>query len=531
MKHVIRIVLALIIAGLFVFALSWSAVDISKSTNYKTYELKYLVNLSEVSEDKKDSTVNDVKKELDKRLHQFDVANVSLTTEKKDKDQYLNMKFGTIDDIQKIKTALSLNNTLIFKEKLAVEAPKEEAAPAEETTAEPANTETEVTTETSETVEVAETVKPEEPYKTEIASKADEALKKMLAGETFEIVAQNETAKDPQKVVFAQADWMYKDEIKNIFAEKLFNLQPGQVLGELIKYTEQPSPLAPPVDVIAAVKLIDKEEVDRSTSTPKQTEVSHILIAYKDAMRAAETTVRTKEEAKSLADEIKTRLDNQEDFAALAKEFSDDPSNKNSGGLLTIPAGSGTYVEQFENAALKLEKEGQISEVIESPFGYHIIKAGKIIAATKESHMEPRVKFAVLFYAVQPDEWQNTDLTQKYLSNVDIIYTKEYDPYIVMNFNEEGKKMLKDLTARNMNNILGIFVGKELITSFTVQEVNDKGVIKILRPATTKEADDLKAKLTQLALPAPVILVDEKDTTPKPETKPEDSSNNSTSGN
>ena len=521
MKHVLRIVLALAIAGLFVFALSWSAVDITKSSNYKTYELNFLVNLSGIEDSKKDSTINDVKVELDKRLHKFDVANVKSNLNSKDNNSFINLEFGTIDDINVIKPALSLNDIFVIKEKLAVEMPTEEVAAEENTTTETETPTTEETvteeTETTPAVESEEVIKPEETYKAEIEAKANEALQKVLGGETFEIVAQNEVERDPLKIVFAQADWMYKDEIKDIFAEKLFNMEPGQVSPELIKYQERPFALAAPIDVFAIVKLLAKEEIDRSSSTPKQVEVSHILIAYKDAMRAAETTVRSKEEAKSLADEIKTRLDNQEDYANLAKEFSDDTSNKATGGLLRAPAGTNTYVEQFENAALNLEKEGQISDVIESPFGFHIIKAGKITAATEESHKETRVKFAVIFYAVQPNEWNNTELTRKHLNNVEITYTKEYDPYLTLNFNEDGKLMLKSLTEKNMNNILGIFVGKELITSFTVQEVNDKGVIKILRPATTKEADDLKAKLTQLALPAPVILIDFKDTTPQPE--------------
>lgn len=504
MKHLIRIVLALAIAGLFVFALSWSAVDITKSLNYNTYELKYLVNLSGVEDDKKETTLNEVNKELDARLHKFNVANVSLETEKNEKDKFVNIKFGTIDNINEIKTTLSLNETFILKEKLAVEIAEEAVSPEEESEDETSPAETEI--------------KPEEAYKTEIEAKANDALQRMLSGETFEIIAQNEVEKDPLKVVFAQADWMYKDEIKDVFAEKLFGMESGEVSPELIKYQERPFALAAPIDVIAIVKLLAREDVDRSSSTPKQVEVSHILVAYNDAMRAAETTVRTKEEAKSLADEIKSRLDNQEDFAVLAKEFSDDTSNKDTGGLLRAPAGNGTYVEQFENASLALDSEGRVSEVVESPFGFHIIKAGKITAATEESHNEMRVKFAVLFYAVQPNEWQDTDLTRNYLANVDIVYTREYDPYIVLTFNEGGKEMLKNLTMKNMNNILGIFVGKELITSFTVQEINDKGVIKILRPSTTKEADELKYKLMQTALPAPVILIEQEETTPGKET-------------
>jgi len=509
MKHLVRLIAALSLAGVFVIALSWSASDITKSTNYKTYELKYLVNLTDVDSDKYDTTVNDLKNTLNSHLYKFNVAQASIDKETKDNNNYLTLKFGTIDDIQAIKKELELNETFIMKEK--VTAPVDEQVAEENSSEEKVSSEETVTDETASNIETeAEETEKVEAYKTEIENTAKETLKKMLAGGSFEIEAQNQVLKDPLRRVYSQTDWMYKDEIKEVFAEKIFGLKSSDIYSELIKYQERPFALAAPIDIIAILKVFALEEVDRTTSTPKTVEASHILIAYKEAMSASETTERSKEEAKSLADEIKSRLDNGDDFTALAKEYSDDTSNKNDGGTLATPAGNNAYVEQFENASLALENEGQISDVVESPFGYHIIKAGVVTPAKDETHKEPRVRFGVLFYALQPAEWQNTELTYKYISKTETIYTQEYDPYIVITFNEEGKKMLKDITARNMNNILGIFTGKDLITSFTVQELNEKGEIKILRPSTTKEADELKAKLSQQPLPAPIILIEEK---------------------
>lgn len=86
-------------------------------------------------------------------------------------------------------------------------------------------------------------------------------------------------------------------------------------------------------------------------------------------------------EKKAKADEILKRAQNGEDFAALANEFSEDPGNKNpkgelQGGLYTNVQ-KGRMVKPFEDAALALEP-GQIApQVVESDFGYHIIKLEK----------------------------------------------------------------------------------------------------------------------------------------------------------
>ena len=62
------------------------------------------------------------------------------------------------------------------------------------------------------------------------------------------------------------------------------------------------------------------------------------------------------------------------DFAALAKQYSDDPGGKNGGDLGTFKKGAMTPA--FEDAAFKL-KVGEISGVVETSFGFHIIKRTK----------------------------------------------------------------------------------------------------------------------------------------------------------
>ncbi len=96
----------------------------------------------------------------------------------------------------------------------------------------------------------------------------------------------------------------------------------------------------------------------------------HILLQFSGTSRSA--SERTKEEALALMGQINQRLSKGEAFEDLAKEFTDDPSGKDNGGDLGW-FGWGKMVGPFQDAAFAL-MPGDISGVVETPFGYHIIK-------------------------------------------------------------------------------------------------------------------------------------------------------------
>jgi parvulin-like peptidyl-prolyl isomerase len=94
-------------------------------------------------------------------------------------------------------------------------------------------------------------------------------------------------------------------------------------------------------------------------------------VAYKGATRANPKVERSKDEAKKRAEEIAGRAKKGEDFGKLAKEMSDGPSGPRGGDLGKFTPDR--MVKPFSEAAFALEPGG-VSGVVETQFGFHVIK-------------------------------------------------------------------------------------------------------------------------------------------------------------
>ncbi len=95
--------------------------------------------------------------------------------------------------------------------------------------------------------------------------------------------------------------------------------------------------------------------------------LQHILIDYR-----SEAGGEFKTEARKKAEEILARIKSGEDFGALAKEFSADPGSRERGGDLGY-CERRRFIIEFEEPAFKL-KVGEVSDIVETKFGFHIIK-------------------------------------------------------------------------------------------------------------------------------------------------------------
>jgi hypothetical protein len=109
-----------------------------------------------------------------------------------------------------------------------------------------------------------------------------------------------------------------------------------------------------------------------SPEGPKRISARHVLIQWMGSDRAGKSILRTREQALVVAQEVLRRAKAGEDLGRLAVEYSDEPNAGPRGGSLGRFS-KGQMVGPFEQVAFKLEV-GQISDIVETPFGYHIIQ-------------------------------------------------------------------------------------------------------------------------------------------------------------
>jgi peptidyl-prolyl cis-trans isomerase D len=127
---------------------------------------------------------------------------------------------------------------------------------------------------------------------------------------------------------------------------------------------------------------------EKRYSTPEERRASHILVkADKSAPAADRAKARAK--AEGLLAEVKK---NPASFADVARKNSDDPGSAERGGDLDFFA-RGAMVKPFEDAAFGL-KQGEISGVVESDFGYHIIQVTGVRGGDKKSFESVRAEIA-----------------------------------------------------------------------------------------------------------------------------------------
>lgn len=198
------------------------------------------------------------------------------------------------------------------------------------------------------------------PQRIEAAQrKAEDVLAQLRKGADFRQLAVSVSA-DQQALEGGDLGWRRADQLPTLFADVVPKLQPGQI-SELIR-----SPSG-----FHIVKLIEVKggggvtrTAPSTSASVSQTRARHILLKTEPQ--------RSDDEARQQLELWRQRISKGEDFAALAREHSEDKASGARGGDLGW-ASPGMLVPQFEQAMDAL-KPNQISAPFKTPFGWHIVQ-------------------------------------------------------------------------------------------------------------------------------------------------------------
>lgn len=158
---------------------------------------------------------------------------------------------------------------------------------------------------------------------------------------------------------------------------------------------------------------------------------SHILVSFaeEDAEESTagaegeEEPAMTKEEAKAQADDLKAQLDDGADFGELAAEHSDDTGSAQQNGELGYVS-EGQMVEEFETALFELEP-GEISEPVESQFGYHIILNEDVTLEDTPAEELSTIKTQIVNKNIQEDPSQALQGYRDLLEEYNVAFENE----------------------------------------------------------------------------------------------------------
>ncbi|OPL10422.1 MAG: hypothetical protein AVO34_03535 [Firmicutes bacterium ML8_F2] len=215
---------------------------------------------------------------------------------------------------------------------------------------------------TTEAVAVVngEEITRDELFETMYSLSGTEALDELI---TRELIEQEAATKE---IIVSNED--IDAEIKSIVDEN-FNGSEEELQSVLEYYGITMDSLRNDARLNLLIGKLAEQRIDTSEEKARQFfENNSDLFDQPEEIEARHILVETEEEAV----EVTARLNEGEDFAALAQEYSIDQSNKDEGGYLGY-FGRGEMVEQFEIAAFNLGV-GEISEPVATEFGYHIVE-------------------------------------------------------------------------------------------------------------------------------------------------------------
>jgi protein-export membrane protein SecD len=460
------LVIFTVLATLYAFPTQWAKVGVKGfGGEYKLgldlqggAHLVYETDMSNIAESDRTEALEGVRDVVERRVNAFGVSEPLVQTNKSGDTYRLIVELAGVFDIKQ--AIASIGETPILEFKLPVKDVKTEATPEQEK-------------------QIADAQATERKAALDVLSRAK-------SKEDFAALAKE-----------FSVDASTKDEGGYVGFVGTTDQTFDGLIAEIQKKKYKPGIIPGLYESTSAIHIVDYKGVNLTG----EAKLSHILICYDGASKC--TNARTKEEAQALATKLSTEA-TKVSFAQLAQDNSDDSgSGKNGGDLGWVS--EGMMVEPFQAGYLAL-KDGQISGVIETDFGFHVIYRESSRATYELAQIE--MPWTTTSDVVQVDPWENTDLSGKNIRRASVAFDPNTnEPYIALEFNQEGGELFGKITEEHVGDILGIFLDGAPISTPQIQQAIYGGSATIVGDFTVLEAKDLVRRLNAGALPVPIKLI------------------------
>lgn len=254
------------------------------------------------------------------------------------------------------------------------------------------------------------------------------------------------------------------------------------------------------IDMIGETPILEFKEQDPSYSPELSAEEQTALDAQNEEIKKKAEDVL----AQAILGEI--------EFSELAKQYSEDQGSAVQGGDLGW-AKRGMFVPEFEEQIFDLLQVGEVTpNLVQSQFGYHIIKKieerGEL--AEREVHSSHILLKTISAEQVKElgDQWLNTELSGKDLARSQVQFDPQTgEPEVNLEFNDNGKELFAEITTRNVGKPVAIFLDGYPISVPTVNEPIREGRAIISGRFNIQEAKELVQRLNAGALPVPIEII------------------------
>lgn len=420
--------------------------------------LEYVADLSKIPEAEKATAMEGVRDVIERRVNALGVSEPTVQTTKNGNEWRISVELAGIRDVNEAIRVIGETPTLDFRE--------------ENADAGRALTE--------------EEFKQLADRNADVMKKAEAALGKIKGGASFKDVAREESEITVSKENGGELGWLLSvPEYRGLL---------DQLRGAKVGVQDKV------LDDGAYAYVADVEE---QRDGGMEVRASHLVIQWDTAQGSSSTS--TKEEARVQIEKIKQEV-TSENFDEMAKKYSQEAgADKTAGDLDWF--GAGAMVKPFEDAVFAMKK-GEVSGIVETAFGYHLIKK-----TDERSRQDMRVR-VVAYKKIQAvdivntEPWKRTQLTGKQLKRSQLEFDQNTgQAQVSLQFDDEGAKLFAELTKKNIGKAIGIFLDDQPISVPVVNQEITGGQAVISGSFTIEEGKLLAQRLQAGALPVPISII------------------------